>query len=126
MFAMAFGQAAGPPATARQVEELRALLSEAGHTDFRDARGPMGFNQRQANGKFTRSEAEALIAQLQAEADACANDKIAVTPNVGPPSGEPQHRVQQKAAKSGPDLKRVPSAALAAELQLRGWIVVEP
>ena len=56
--AMAFGQQAGPPATARQVQELLALLHHAGHTDFRDARGPMGFTQRQAAGKFTRDEAE--------------------------------------------------------------------
>src|SRR5258706_11635918 len=66
---MAFGQQAGPPATASQVRELLALLVAAGHSDFRDARGPMGFNQRQAGGKFTRDEADALIAQL-AEGDA--------------------------------------------------------
>ena len=58
---MSFGQPSGPPATAKQVQQLLALLNEAGHTDFRDARGPMGFNQRQAAGKFTRSEVEALI-----------------------------------------------------------------
>jgi hypothetical protein len=34
---MAFGQRSGPPASARQVQELLALLREAGHTDFRDA-----------------------------------------------------------------------------------------
>ncbi len=62
---MAFGQQSGPPATARQVQELVALLHEAGHVDFRDARGPMGFTQRQAGGKFTRDEAEAFISRLQ-------------------------------------------------------------
>src|SRR5689334_6981718 len=67
---MAFGQQSGPPATARQVNELLGLLNEAGHTDFRDARGPMGFTQRQAAGKFTRDEAEAFIEQLQEAADA--------------------------------------------------------
>ena len=41
------------------------LLREAGHEDFRDARGPMGFTQRQAAGKFTRDEADAFVAQLQ-------------------------------------------------------------
>jgi hypothetical protein len=64
---MAFGQAPGPPATARQREELLMLLQAAGHTDFRDARGPMGFNQRQAGGRFTRVEAEELITRLQEE-----------------------------------------------------------
>ena len=47
------------------MKELLALLNDAGHTDFRDARGPMGFTQRQAAGKFTRDEAAAFIARLQ-------------------------------------------------------------
>ena len=66
---MAFGQHAGPPATSRQVSELLVLLQAAGHAHFRDARGPMGFTQRQAAGKFTRDEAEQLIARLQAASD---------------------------------------------------------
>ena len=65
MPAMAFGQQTGPPASARQVRELLELLKEAGHSDFRDARGPMGFTQRQAGGKFSRDEAAAFIDQLQ-------------------------------------------------------------
>jgi hypothetical protein len=56
---MAFGQASGPPASGKQVRELEELLEAAGHDGFRDARGPMGFNQRQAAGKFTRDEAHA-------------------------------------------------------------------
>ena len=52
--AMPFGQHPGPPATSRQINELLELLHAAGHEDFRDARGPMGFTQRQAAGKFTR------------------------------------------------------------------------
>ncbi len=64
---MTFGQASGPPASSRQVRDLLALLNEAGHVDFRDARGPMGFTQRQAGGKFTRDEADAFIAQLTDE-----------------------------------------------------------
>ena len=39
---MAFGQQSGPPASSRQVRELMDLLKDAGHSDFRDARGPMG------------------------------------------------------------------------------------
>lgn len=45
--------------------DIQCRLAEAGHSDFRDARGPMGFNQRQAGGKFTRGEADAFIEQLQ-------------------------------------------------------------
>src|ERR1700692_3055291 len=64
MRVMAFGQQSGPPASSTQVRELLALLKEAGHSDFRDARGPMGFTQRQAGGKFSRDEADAFITQL--------------------------------------------------------------
>jgi hypothetical protein len=109
---MAFGQQAGPPASARQVQELLALLQEAGHTDFRDARGPMGFTQRQAAGKFTRDEAAALIDRLQDTA----SDEDAPTA-VEPAPG------LSAAAKA---LSRVTTEDLAAELQRRGWIVVEP
>jgi hypothetical protein len=102
---VAFGQQSGPPATARQVQELLSLLQDAGHTDFRDARGPMGFTQRQAGGRFTRDEAAAFIEQLQ-EGSAT----------------EPAERLT--AAEQA--IRRIPSAQLAAELQRRGWIVVEP
>jgi hypothetical protein len=98
---MAFGQQSGPPATAKQVQELMALLRDAGHSDFRDARGPLGFTQRQAAGKFTRDEADAFIDQLQA---ACGTDET---------GGDPA-------------LRAIADHQLAAELQRRGWIVVEP
>jgi hypothetical protein len=39
-------QKEGPPASTRQVRELLAFLNDAGHTDFRDARRPMGFTQQ--------------------------------------------------------------------------------
>jgi hypothetical protein len=97
---MAFGQQAGPPATGRQVQELLALLQAAGHADFRDARGPMGFNQRQAGGKFTRDEADELIRQLQ-------DDEFV--------RGEAPN-----------PLRDVSDEVLAAELQRRGWAVVQP
>jgi hypothetical protein len=103
---MAFGQQSGPPATAKQVQELLALVQAAGHIDFRDARGAMGLTQRQAGGKFTRDEADALIAQLQDDA----------------PPGEPAPRLT--AAEQA--LRRMPAEQLAAELQRRGWVVMEP
>jgi hypothetical protein len=105
---MAFGQPTGPPATARQVQELLALLNDAGHTDFRDARGPMGFTQRQAAGKFTRDEAAAFIDRLQ--------------------EGEPDDDAPAvpKLSAAAKALARVPTGELAAELQRRGWIVIEP
>ena len=115
---MAFGQSSGPPATARQVAELLELLQAAGHTDFRDARGPMGFTQRQANGKFTRDEADEVIAELQ-EAEHAAETGAGPAP--APSPSEPERLT--KAEQAARDLS---DEVLAAELQRRGWIVVEP
>lgn len=140
--AMAFGQQGGPPATAKQVQELRELLHGAGHTDFRDARGPMGFTQRQAGGKFTRDEAEVFIAQLQAEAEAFVA-QLQAEPGEAPPTGGqggPASTGGRLAADRAPApsdrpaplpaddrmLKRLADEHLAAELERRGWIVIPP
>lgn len=109
---MAFGQQSGPPAPAHRVRQLLALLHDAGHTDFRDARGPMGFTQRQASGKFTRDEVDAFIEQLEAAAQS------------GDPSPARTRTTRPTAAERA--LREVPSDLLAAELQRRGWIVAEP
>lgn len=108
---MAFGQSQGPPATGRQVQELLDLLQQAGHTDFRDARGPMGFTQRQAAGKFTRDEADALLEQLR-DPEPAAEKPVEV----------PIWRrsVQQDV------LSQIPAERLAVELRRRGWTVAEP
>ena len=109
---MAFGQQSGPPAAANRVRELLALLQDAGHTDFRDARGPMGFTQRQAGGKFTRDEADAFIEQLEE----AAHDE-------SPP---PPHTRAIRTSAAERALRDVSAELLAAELQRRGWIVIEP
>ncbi len=115
---MAFGQQSGPPATHKQLEELLSLLHAAGHTDFRDARGPLGFTQRQANGKFTRDEADTFIAQLHEWAE------IAESADAVPEPVSPAPKTKVTAAERS--LKKVPSEILAAELQSRGWVVLEP
>ncbi len=118
---MAFGQPSGPPASAKQLQELLALLHAAGHSDFRDARGPMGFTQRQAGGKFTRDEADAFIAQLHEWAEIAENADALPTP------ATPSVRsVSPKKTAAERSLKSVPSEVLAAELQNRGWVVLEP
>lgn len=109
--AMAFGQQSGPPASQRQVKELLALLNDAGHTDFREARGPMGFTQRQAAGKFTRDEAEAFIARLQGNEPDGAS--LAVVPAA-------------KLSTQEQLLRHLPAEQLAAELRRRGWTVTDP
>ena len=110
---MAFGQQSGPPASSSQVRRLLDLLQAAGYADFRDARGPMGFTQRQAGGRFTRDEAAAFIAQLEdAEHDADG-------------SAPPPPPVERLSATERA-LRAVPTERLAAELQRRGWVVMEP
>lgn len=109
---MAFGQPSGPPASAKQVQELLGLLHDAGHSDFRDARGPMGFTQRQSAGRFTRDEATAFIDRLLEE--------------------EPDERGPvetgrfARPAPAGHAMTRMPAEHLAAELRRRGWTVIEP
>jgi len=110
---MAFGQQSGPPASARQVQELLALLRDAGHDGFRDARGPMGFTQRQAAGKFTRDEATAFVARLQ-DAESAGDTAVAAPAPAARPSATDQA------------LRRATAEQLAAELQRRGWVVLEP
>ncbi len=108
---MAFGQQSGPPASSRQVQKLLALVQNAGHSDFRDARGPMGFNQRQAAGRFTRDEADEFIERLEdAESD----------PGKPVEAQEWRHSAQEQL------LGRMPAEQLAAELRRRGWMVIEP
>jgi hypothetical protein len=108
---MAFGQQAGPPASPRQVRQLLGLLQAAGHEDFRDARGPMGFTQRQAAGKFTRDEAAAFIEALEEPG----------------PAGEPAPvTTPMRLSSTEQALRRASSEQLAAELQRRGWAVVQP
>jgi hypothetical protein len=110
---MAFGQSSGYPASARQLQQLTDLVHGAGHTDFRDARGPLGLTQRQAGGKFTRDEADEFINRLEAEAEG----------GDPPPVAAP---VDRREAEQIARLSKMSDAVLAAELQRRGWIVVEP
>jgi hypothetical protein len=106
---MALNQPSGPPASHRQLEHLRQLIAAEGHEGFRDARGPLGLTQRQAAGKFTRDEADELIARLEGDD----HDPTASLPTSRVSPGE-------RAIRDAPD------AVLAGELQRRGWIVMEP
>ena len=94
------------------MKELLRLLHVIGHSDFRDARGPMGFTQRQAAGRFTRDEAAEFI------------DRLEETGFEGSAPVAPGREVSQSATTQA--LRQVPAEQLAAELQRRGWIVTEP
>ncbi len=113
---MAFGQQSGPPAQHNQMRSLLELLQDVGYSDFRDARGAMGFTQRQAGGKFTSQEAQDFIDQLE-EAEHTGVAPVATTDTVGP-------RVKPTASEKA--MSTFTDEQLAAELQRRGWIVAEP
>jgi hypothetical protein len=124
---MAFGQQSGPPAASQQIRELLALLQEAGHTDFRHARGEMGFTQRQAGGKFTRDEAAAFIDRLQ-EPSSDPNPPVEAAPRRAP---APRADGPGTATRSGLSvleqaMRGMPAEQLATELRRRGWLVLEP
>jgi len=137
---MAFGQATGSPATGKQLRELLDLLQAAGHDDFRDARGPMGFTQRQAGGKFTRDEAQAFIDQLQeaAHADGSATPSTPSAPVAAAPRARPAAPVPNQPAptpvRTAPILRLTPNERavravtdkeLLAEVRRRG-LTLEP
>lgn len=121
---MAFGQQPGPPATARQVRQLTELVVAAGHTDLRDARGPLGLNQRQAGGRFTREEADDLIARLEAEAEGEGGADTVAPRDPGVTASAT--RFDRREAQQRQVLAGMPAEVLAAELQRRGWVVLEP
>lgn len=137
---MAFGQAAGPPASGRQLKRLAELLEGAGYTDFRDARGPLGFTQRQAGGKFTIDEADAFIAQLEREAEEAeqGEEGIPADPEPTVSARVPRRRVTPVPARPGSEatvrrearqatlVRELPAKILATELERRGWILIPP
>jgi predicted DNA-binding transcriptional regulator YafY len=117
---------------------LLSLLQVEGYDGFRSARGPMGFTQRQGGGKFTRDEAAALIDQLQNSESSgdTTSEPIEPAPTTLKRT-EPEKATAAAAAKpagTGREsltaaeqaIRRIPTTHLAAELQRRGWIVVEP
>lgn len=110
---MAFGSAAasGPPASAKQVQYLQALLDKAGYGTFREARHPLGLTQRQAGGKFTKSEASELI------------DRLVNGEQFDPETAPTDDKI---VASQAAVLKGIPAQLLADELLSRGWSVREP
>ncbi|MGH9271319.1 MAG: hypothetical protein ACRDZ2_08590 [Ilumatobacteraceae bacterium] len=104
----------GPPATEKQLAYLQSLLRKEGYDGFRDARRPLGLTQRQGTGKFTRSEASALIDRLAGGDDT--PDQASLPIADSPP----------EAPSRDADLRHQPAEALAAELARRGWSVTPP
>ncbi len=127
---MSFGQPSGPPASQKQIQTLLELLQGAGHADFRDARGPMGFNQRQAAGRFTRDEAAAFIERLEdgEQSGESESNEVNGLGTVTSAVDVPKALLDQRPPLSAQEraLQRVPAEQLAHELERRGWLVVAP
>lgn len=128
---MSFGQPSGPPASAKQMRELLTLLEQAGYDGFRSARGPLGFTQRQGGGKFTRDEADVVIEQVRAELEAAEGRAEGGSGGTAEAKAVPAEPVRPAARPPRPSsaeqvLRRFTSQQLAAELQRRGWVVMEP
>lgn len=102
-----FRQQIGPGASAKQIQQLLALLKDAGYADFRSARGPYGLTQRQGLGKFTNAEAEGIIERLEREAA-----EVGIQELVAPASPPPAVRRPLQGAST---------EDLVAELRHRGW-----
>ena len=117
---MSFGRQSGPPASAKQMDYLRSLVERAGHTGFRDARGPLGLTQRQAGGKFTNGEASALIDRLVNGDGADGGDPTALA------EAEYDSAAERLEAEQATILRGMPAGLLAAELERRGWTVTSP
>jgi hypothetical protein len=112
---MAFGQASGPPAAARRVEELAALLRDRGYDSFREARHPFGLTQRQAGGKFTTAEVDELIDRLEADSDD------------GPADDGTETADQRRRRERDEEVAvRMDAEVMATELVNRGWCCIPP
>ena len=105
--------ASGPPASSKQIAYLASLLEKVGFSSFREARHPMGLNQRQAGGKFTVQEASEMIDRLL-------NNESA-SPDAAPDAASEKIRASQAAV-----LRGIPADLLSDELVRRGWSVHAP
>jgi hypothetical protein len=103
----------GPPASAKQVAYIQALMRKAGYDDFRSARTEYRLTPRQARGKFTKTEASAMIDRLTSTDDD--NPTVSV-------SEEPDSLDSAQALL----IRGFPADVLADELLRRGWSVKAP
>ena len=130
---MAFGQVSGPPAAARRVAELAALLEERGFDSFREARHPFGLTQRQAGGRFTTAEVDELIERLEAEGPVeghpgAGDDRAAHGPTAKAPDVDASDaRAERRRTRRDEELAvRLDAGVMATELANRGWCCIPP
>ena len=123
---MAFGQQTGPPASARQVEEITQLLEQAGYDSFREARHIFGLTQRQASGKFTQGEAVELIERLQAEPSEPPEPSRSSESSESARDAGAERSARRQADRQAELLVTIPAEVLADELVRRGWMCMPP
>ena len=104
----------GPPASAKQIAYIQALMRKAGYDDFRSARTEYRLTQRQARGKFTKSRGVGV-------------DRSADLGRRRQPHRLGQSRSPTRFESAQSLLVRgFPADVLADELRRRGWTVGEP
>ena len=103
----------GPPASAKQIAYIQSLMAKAGYDDFRSARTEYRLTQRQARGKFTKSEASAMIDRLTSTD----SDNPTVSAVEEPDTLDSAQALLIRGFKAD---------VLADELRRRGWTVGEP
>ncbi|HEY6534077.1 MAG TPA: hypothetical protein VIY72_17335 [Acidimicrobiales bacterium] len=128
---MAFGQQSGPPASAKEVAQLEALFADAGYSSFREARHIYGLTQRQAAGKFTRGEAEELMARLasgEGTLDAATASAVVEETADAVASGRAraERAERRQAERQAEAVAGLPDELLADELVRRGWMCMPP
>ena len=122
---MSFGQSA-PSASPKQIAYLLSLVKQAGHDGFRDGRGPLGLTQRQAAGKFSKSEASTLIDLLLNGETSDGDDGGGGANGASAISGERISATERLALDRADLLRGMPAELLAGELERRGWAVIAP
>jgi hypothetical protein len=128
---MAFGQQSGPPASAREIEQIEQLLAAAGYSSFREARHIYGLTQRQAAGKFTRGEAAELVTRLSAgegtlDADAASAVVEQAADAVASGRARSEQAARRAAERQAEVVAGLPDELLADELVRRGWMCMPP
>ncbi len=124
---MAFGQAAGPPASPKRVAELAEALEALGFDTFKEARHRVGLTQRQAAGKFTNDEVDELLARLEAEGiDGEGGGLGADAPQGAPPAKTSVTVDRRQRARDEELVARLDADLLATELVNRGWCCIPP
>lgn len=109
----------------KQLTLLLSLVRQAGHLDFRDARGPLGLTQRQAGGKFSVGEAAELIDRLN-NGDGDDSPDTAGAPNAAGDAAKAAKADARLETERAMVLRGMPAGLLAAELERRDWVVIPP